>query len=212
MYKFIIKSAMRRFADYVQRDLDSNQIGQGQINDKIFSWQETAGGLVLGVEAMAITTYYAAPIQRERIRQNEANRINKISISIGDKNFQNSRQFISDISLIKGAKVIIRRTSKQLDHSNPDSYKIVFRGYVTSVSASQGNIQLEVSERYHDWSRPLNKREFSKICNFVFKGNRCAYTGAETFCDKTLPACQAYGNEARFGGFPDLPGLQFKGF
>ncbi len=212
MYKFVIKSAMYQFSDYIQRDMDSQETGQGEIHQKEFSWPETGGGLVLGVEAMSVETYYAAPIKREKIKQNEASRINKIKISLGDTDFNNSRQFIGDIDLIKGAKVIIRRTTRQLDHTDPASYKIVFRGYVTSVAASQGNIQFEVSERYHDWSRPLNKREFSKVCNFVFKGTRCGYVGQETFCDKTLPACQGYGNETNFGGFPELPSLQFKGF
>ena len=212
MYKFVIKSSMQQFSAYVQRDTNSQPTGQGEIHDKEFDWPQSNGGLVLGVEAMSMQTYYAAPIQRERIRQNEANRINKIKISLGDINFQNSQQFIADIELIKGAKVIIRRTAKQMDHSDPASYKVVFRGYVTSVAASEGNVQFEVSERYHAWSRPLNKREFSKVCNFVFKGNRCGYVGTETFCDKTRPTCEGYGNAANFGGFPELPSLQFKGF
>lgn len=212
MYKFVIKSAMQQFSEYVQRDANGEQTAQGEIHDKSFDWQEVAGGLVLGVEAMSVQTYYAAPIKRERIKQNQSSRINKINVSLGDVNFQNSQQFIGDIDLVKGAKVIIRRTAKQLDHSDPASYKVVFEGHVTGVAANEGNIQFEVSERYHDWSRPLNKREFSKVCNFVFKGSRCGYTGSDTFCDKTLPSCEGFGNEANFGGFPELPSLQFKGF
>jgi phage-related protein len=212
VYTFIIKQGMLRYEDYVQRDLDSQQTGSGNINAKTFQWNEAGGGLVLGIEPMALETYQAAPIKRQRLRQNEAGRINKIQVSLGDIKFQNSQLFIANTELIKGAKVIIRRTSPDLDTSQPSAYRIVFRGYVTGVSAKEGNIQLEIAERYHDWSMPLNKRTFSKICNFVFKDSRCGYSGSETFCDKTLPSCQGFGNSANFGGFPDLPDLQFRMF
>jgi phage-related protein len=154
----------------------------------------------------------AAPIKRQRLKQNEAGRINKIQVSLGDMKFENSQLFLANVSLIKGAKVVIRRTSPDLDITLPTAYRTVFMGYVTAVSAKEGNIQLEIAERYHDWSRPLNKRTFAKVCSFVFKDSRCGYSGPESFCDKTLPSCEGYGNEANFGGFPDLPSLQFKLF
>jgi phage-related protein len=212
VYTFIVKQGMLRFEDYVQRDLDAQQTGSGNINEQFFEWDAVNGGLVLGVEPMAIETYQAAPIQRQRLKQNEAGRINKVQISLGDVKFQNSQLFLANASLIKGAKIIVRRTSLDLEVTQPSAYRTIFRGYVSGMSAKEGNIQLEVAERYHDWSRPLNKRTFAKICSFVFKDSRCGYSGPETFCDKTLPACQAYGNEASFGGFPELPSLQFKMF
>ena len=43
-------------------------------------------------------------------------------------------------------------------------------------------------------------------CRWKFRGTECGYTGSETMCDRTLTACQARGNTARFGGFPNLPG------
>ena len=212
MYVFIIKQGMQQFGDYVQRDLDMLPADSGDIAAKIFNWNEAAGGLVIGIASMPTATYYAAPIQRGQMKQNESGRINKVTLSLGDQNFQNSKLFLADLSLIKGAKIVIRRTAADLDPASPDSYRTVFRGYVTGISANEGNLSFEIAERYHDWARPLNKREFSKICNYVFKGLRCQYAGPETFCDKTYTACQGYNNTAHFGGFPEIPGLQFGGF
>ncbi len=203
---------MQEFGGYVQRDLDMQPVGSGGIGAKIFNWSQAAGGLVVGITAMPTAVYYAAPVRRGQIKQNESGRINKVSLSLGDVNSQSSKQFLADLNLIKGAKIVIRRTTADLNRADPDSYRIIFRGFVTGISAGEGNLHIEIAERYHDWFRPLNKREFSKICNYVFKGPRCQYAGPETFCDKTYIACQGYGNTARFGGFPDIPGLQFKGF
>jgi len=212
VYSFIIKQGMLQFADYVQRDMDTNQTDSGQIEAKTFNWNEASGGLVLGIESMGVQTYYSVPIQRGQMRQGEGGRINKLQVSLGDVKFQNSQQFLSDPDLIKGAKLIIRRTMTDLDYTQAASFRLIFRGYVSAISANEGNIQFEIAERYYDWSRPLNKRMFSKVCNFIFKSSQCGYAGAETWCDKTLTRCTELSNEDNFGGFPDLPGLQFARF
>lgn len=49
------------------------------------------------------------------------------------------------------------------------------------------------------------KRRFIKqYCYWKFKGLECAYAGVGTTCDKSLTQCKAYGNSARFGGFPGV--------
>ena len=45
-------------------------------------------------------------------------------------------------------------------------------------------------------------------CGFLYRGDRCGYTGAITTCDKTLSGsngCEAHSNETRFGGHPSMP-------
>ena len=45
-------------------------------------------------------------------------------------------------------------------------------------------------------------REYQTICTYrAFKGAQCGYSGVETTCDRTLAACTARSNTARFGGF-----------
>ncbi len=212
MYKFIIKQGMLRFSDYLQRDLDANPVVGGQVGAKTFNWNEASGGLVLGIEPMGLETYYSAPVQRGLMKKGDSRQVNKLRISLGDVKFKNSQLFLSNPDLIKGAKLIMRRTMSDLDKAQASSYRLIFRGYVAAVSANEGNVQIEIAERYYDWSRPLNKRMFSKVCNFIFKSSQCGYAGAETWCDKTLTRCEELNNQDNFGGFPDLPGLQFAKF
>jgi hypothetical protein len=211
VYVFVVKSPMQEFEDYVERDLDTQQTGSGVIGDKEFNWNEGPGGLVLGISSMPLETYQAIPIKRSRIGYREGARVNKLRITIGDNNYQNSQTFLANNSLIQGAQVILRRTYRNLDTTDATNYRVLFRGTVTGIDFREGNITLEVSERYFEWRKPVNKRVFSKICNWVFKDQSCGYVGAETFCDKTYSQCQAYSNTDKFGGFPEVPGLQFYG-
>lgn len=58
---------------------------------------------------------------------------------------------------------------------------------------------------------PINKRFppdlcLAKNCRFNFKDVRCGYKGAATSCERSLAACKALNNTARFGGHPGLSG------
>jgi len=46
------------------------------------------------------------------------------------------------------------------------------------------------------------RRVMRNHCSWRFKGEECAYAGAETKCDKTLERCRELENTLRFGGFP----------
>ncbi|MFQ5645906.1 MAG: hypothetical protein ACE5GM_03165 [bacterium] len=212
MYNFTMKNPMQRFADYREYDLDGNQTAYTVLDSRLFNWPERTGGLILGVESMGMQTYQAIPVKRDSVTQQENARINRLYLRIGDLDYQNSQLFLGNLKLVEGATVVIRRIYKDLDLADSLNYRVFFRGKVTAVSGDKGNLGLEVSERYFDWKRPLNKRVYSKVCNWVFKSGRCGYLGAETFCDKTYTQCQAYGQTASFGGFPEVPGLQFYGF
>lgn len=43
-------------------------------------------------------------------------------------------------------------------------------------------------------------------CNWAFKSVECAYAGGATSCARTLDACRALNNSARFGGRPGIVG------
>ncbi|HNV10657.1 MAG TPA: hypothetical protein PKN27_04910 [Propionibacteriaceae bacterium] len=44
-----------------------------------------------------------------------------------------------------------------------------------------------------------------RLCNYRFRDDNCGYSGYDTTCTKTLAACTAKGNQARYGGFPTMP-------
>jgi len=48
-------------------------------------------------------------------------------------------------------------------------------------------------------------REYGPTCTYRrFKGPQCGYSGVETTCDRTIEACTARSNAARFGGFEQI--------
>lgn len=49
-------------------------------------------------------------------------------------------------------------------------------------------------------------RYIGSHCNFTFKSIECAYTGADTTCDRTYAACALKRNSVRFGGYKGLVG------
>lgn len=52
------------------------------------------------------------------------------------------------------------------------------------------------------FNKPYPLRQiYSDFCSWKFKDSRCAYSGAETACDKTLKRCREIGNQVRYGGF-----------
>lgn len=53
------------------------------------------------------------------------------------------------------------------------------------------------------WNKtyPLRKI-YADFCGFKFKDERCAYSGSESTCNKTLARCRELNNSPRFGGFP----------
>lgn len=45
-----------------------------------------------------------------------------------------------------------------------------------------------------------------RSCAWIFKGAECAYAGGVSACARTLDACRALSNSARFGGRPGITG------
>lgn len=45
------------------------------------------------------------------------------------------------------------------------------------------------------------RRIFQNMCQWKFKDDRCAYSGSETVCNKSLTRCIQLSNSSRFGAF-----------
>ena len=65
------------------------------------------------------------------------------------------------------------------------------------------------AENYFLKAFPINVYKRG-ICRYKtpdgFKGTRCGYSGVRTSCDQKFSTCVSYGNQARFGGQPSIPG------
>jgi hypothetical protein len=84
---------------------------------------------------------------------------------------------------------------------------ILFEGLIDDWEADETELRLTVKSIAIQWSRK-NVAKQSASCRWkVFKGTECAYSGAETWCDRTYARCNALGNTANFGGERWLPSI-----
>jgi hypothetical protein len=90
---------------------------------------------------------------------------------------------------------------------NEGESAILFEGLIDDWEADETELRLTVKSIAIQWSRK-NISKQSASCRWkVFKGTECAYSGAETWCDRTYARCEALGNTANFGGERWLPSI-----
>ena len=84
---------------------------------------------------------------------------------------------------------------------------VLFSGRIASIKADDVmEFDVKSGVDLHNQRGPRTLQ--MKTCRFQgidgFKGVNCGYAGAETECNYTFSRCRELGNEARFGGFPDI--------
>ena len=76
----------------------------------------------------------------------------------------------------------------------------IWRGIVSTYRIDDTNITVTLVNELIRWHRK-HLRQCSMTCRWAFKGDECAYAGAETWCDQSHSRCVALGNSDSFGGF-----------
>lgn len=90
------------------------------------------------------------------------------------------------------------------DHVIGDAVN-VFEGYINNIKLNETVFSFDVERILGGYSTQSPNTTFDVNCQWVFKDERCQYSGGETTCDKTLTACQTRSNVVRFGGYPSIP-------
>ncbi|MCG8043787.1 MAG: hypothetical protein JAY72_20550 [Candidatus Thiodiazotropha endolucinida] len=168
--------------------------------------------------------YSSAGLTRSPIKLDDRLSVSSMTISFYTPN-DNSffREFLSSprkMNYAIGSTVLVRRiyvkdghifqTEGALFYVREMDYKTVFSGKISAMIVesatvdSGGLTEIKVTDEWVDWSLSLNKRTYSRMCGFIFKGSQCKYQGHEPFCDKTLISCSEFGNEQNFGGFKNI--------
>lgn len=80
----------------------------------------------------------------------------------------------------------------------------LFDGYILGARYNAKSAELQGGTRAAGAVGQVG-RICGRLCNYGFKDANCAYAGADTSCLKTLAACTAKSNQARYGGFPTMP-------
>jgi len=99
--------------------------------------------------------------------------------------------------------------STQLDSSTPEieesmevlSTSIDYRSIITFKLGAENLLNQKCTPN----------RFLKNFCRYTgLDDDRCAYTGTETECDRTLARCKELGNQSRFGGMPAIGRLGYK--
>ena len=85
----------------------------------------------------------------------------------------------------------------------------LFQGIVTAVKYNSVSADLTCATLTAATAGMVG-RVVGRLCNYTFKGTRCAYAGAGTSCDHTLASCTAFSNQTRYGGWPTIPPIGTK--
>lgn len=115
-----------------------------------------------------------------------------------------SRDFCTLVSTVDmlGCEVQVLRAFRD-ELSSTDCAQMVIAGRINSFQVNEGEIEIECIIPISLEQR-VPRRLFWPLCGWQFKSTACGYSGAATSCARTLTACKALSNQARFGGFPHL--------
>ena len=102
-----------------------------------------------------------------------------------------------------GSKVTLRVVlSENINDPNPELEE---QFTVTKTKTDPQWVTFTLGASYPSGSRRPLRRYLKNHCPFKYKGVECGATASQTTCPKTLVACRARNNSARFGGDPSIP-------
>jgi len=87
---------------------------------------------------------------------------------------------------------------------------IFFQGQIGEWLLDESRIRMTVTNQFAQWTQETINHHSASCRWKVFKGTECAYSGGETWCDRSYTRCAALSNVANFGGFRWLPSIEDK--
>lgn len=81
----------------------------------------------------------------------------------------------------------------------------LFSGVVNKIQLNYKEFIFTVERTIGGYNYDAPRTSYDVSCQWVFKDERCGYTGSLTTCDKTFTACAARGRQTSFGGYPSIP-------
>ncbi len=153
------------------------------------------------------TAYLAGFVKRGDIKTSMDNTAEKVEITIS-----NIWQEISSIIANQGDTLTNHKCKIETVIFDGDSNTIIgnpihlFEGFINNIELTALTFKFEVERFLGGYSTLSPNATYDVNCQCrKFKDSRCAYTGEETSCDKTLTRCMELGNVENFYGFPSLP-------
>ena len=148
-------------------------------------------------------TWYAANFEVGELKESKDGELPKVKFSFQDPTriLINS---IVDFDGAIGAEVVVSIVHSTLLATATPEVEYALEVLDTTISSNNVVAMSLGAENIMNVRSPTY-RYIADHCRWkVFKGTECGHVGAEQTCNKTYAQCQAYGNVARFGGFPGL--------
>jgi hypothetical protein len=141
-------------------------------------------------------TYAAKITARSPIKRYDGGQFDGVRIQFANTDTTAAQTFLTQN--VEGRQIVIRKVDRTVTN---DSI-VLFNGIMRRVGRIDENtVELEAEELLAAIDQDVSGRLFTPSCNWIFKGNRCGYSGAGLTCDRSWAKCNSYGNTHRFGGF-----------
>ncbi len=88
-----------------------------------------------------------------------------------------------------------------------DGFQDIFDGVIDDWDMTARSVTLKIVPDYARWAEKTIARHPGSCRWKKFKGRRCGYSGAATWCDRSYARCAELGNTDNFGGFRWLAGI-----
>jgi phage-related protein len=177
--------------------------------------------------------YFSAMVKRSKIESRMEGGPQKCGVTISNINraysqilvaeaekgdsLTNSRCVIQEVIFYDNEDLLLLDDTSELHLENGNSIYLeafdsvldnavtIFDGYINNVQLTETEFTFDVERILGGYSTQSPNTTYDVNCQWIFKDERCQYSGAEMFCDKTFSSCLARGNETRFGGYPSIP-------
>ena len=148
-------------------------------------------------------TYTRFPITHNRISENLAGKVDKVNLRIGNADRQ-IQYYLENWSGLRDAEVRIKMVWQE-EINDPTCFDENVFAIADSTSGDEEAMFVLASKMDVLDIRLPRRKYYRTYCTFIFKGEGCAYSGAEATCNHTLQRCIEIGNVHRFGGCPAIP-------
>jgi hypothetical protein len=165
------------------------------------------GGDICILEKLTLggKTYLAGPLKVTDVVKND--NFEYIQVSLSNVGASLSGLVGQKGDIITGAKCLLEEVFLGDDGSviTNRAYPL-FVGQANNLAISQERVTIDVEAVLGAYVAISPNMTYGVNCQWrKFRDCRCAYSGSETFCDKTMTRCEELGNLSNFGGFPSLP-------
>lgn len=149
--------------------------------------------------------YIGGMVKRSDVNTQTEGAVESCNITISNINQGISSVIINEGDVLTGAECVIEEVIYDADDNILDDPVEIFRGKVNNIHLTHAVFTFDVERSLGGYSSEAPMTTYDVSCQWMFKDERCQYSGGLTYCDKTMTSCQARGNEKRFGGYPSIP-------